>query len=134
VTRLCVRPTHQPLRGNVSLPSDKSIGHRALMLAALATGRSRLQGFSYGEDNLATLRALRQMGVLAQDDAAGTLLVQGVGLGGLRAPQSSIDCGNSGTSMRLLTGLLAAQCFGSELVGDESRASKGIRTPSARRW
>ncbi len=120
MTRLIVRPAQGPLRGSVPLPSDKSISHRALILAALGAGRSAIRRFSYGEDNVATLAAFRAMGVGVEDDRHGTLAVHGVGLSGLSAPSGDIDCGNSGTTMRLLSGVLAAQHFRTRLVGDAS--------------
>ncbi len=118
--RLRVRPATRPLAGGVAVPSDKSISHRALILAALAAGRSELRGFSHGEDNVATLRAFRALGVAIDDDGAGLVRVEGVGLDGLRAPSVDLDCGNSGTTMRLLCGVLGAQPFRSRLVGDAS--------------
>lgn len=120
MTRLIVQPQRVGLRGSVPVPSDKSICHRALIFAALSRGTCTLRGFSYGEDNVATLRAFRALGVRSEDDGSGTLRVEGVGLDGLRQPADAIDCGNSGTTMRLLCGLLAAQHFRSELVGDAS--------------
>lgn len=120
MSRLLVRPATGPLRGSVPVPSDKSISHRALIFAALSRGACTLRGFSYGEDNVSTLRAFTAMGVKSEDDGAGTVIVHGVGLDGLREPADTIDCGNSGTTMRLLTGLLAAQPFRSRLVGDDS--------------
>src|SRR5262245_38815864 len=118
--RLIVQPAKRPLSGSVPVPADKSISHRALILASISGGKSELRGFSYGEDNVATQRAFGQMGVRIEDDAHGTLQVHGVGLAGLSAPPSDIDCGNSGTTMRLLSGVLAAQAFESRLVGDAS--------------
>lgn len=120
MTQLIVKPQARALAGSVPVPADKSISHRALIFAALATGRSELRGFSYGEDNVATSRAFREMGVVIEDDAHGTLRVHGVGLGGLSAPAREIDCGNSGTTMRLLSGVLAGQPFAARLTGDAS--------------
>lgn len=117
----------KPLRGSVPVPSDKSIAHRALIFASLADGgasRSELRNLSLGEDNLATLRALQAMGVGAEEDDAGHLRIQGVGLHGLREPRAELDCQNSGTTMRLLAGLLAAQPFQSVLVGDASLSQR----------
>jgi 3-phosphoshikimate 1-carboxyvinyltransferase len=118
--RLHVRPASRPLSGSVPVPSDKSISHRALIFAALARGRSLLRGFSYGEDNVSTLEAFRKLGILAEDDGAGSVGVQGAGLLGLKPPSAELDCGNSGTTMRLLSGVLAAQPFQARLVGDAS--------------
>jgi 3-phosphoshikimate 1-carboxyvinyltransferase len=114
------------LRGRLRVPGDKSIGHRALLFAALAEGRSVIRGLSGGLDNRATAAAFRAMGVTIdeKDDVA---IVEGVGLDGLRLPTTSIDCGNSGTTMRLLAGLLAAQRFGVRLVGDRSLESRPMR-------
>jgi 3-phosphoshikimate 1-carboxyvinyltransferase len=120
VSKLIVRPAARPLAGSVPVPSDKSIGHRALIFGALSSGPSRLSHFSYGEDNVSTLAAFRAMGVRIDDDAAGGLVVHGVGLDGLRAPPGPLDCGNSGTTLRLMCGLLAAQPFPSTLTGDAS--------------
>jgi 3-phosphoshikimate 1-carboxyvinyltransferase len=120
MTRLVVRPAKAGLSGSVPVPSDKSISHRALILAALSGGRCTLRSFSYGEDNVATLRAFRSLGVQFEDDSRGTVVAHGVGLAGLRAPGEAIDCGNSGTSLRLLAGVLSAQPFQSRLIGDAS--------------
>jgi 3-phosphoshikimate 1-carboxyvinyltransferase len=119
VADLVVHPARKPLLGSVPVPADKSIAHRALLLAGLAEGTSRIRGGVLGEDNLATLAALRAMGVVA-DERPGELVVKGVGLLGLRAPTAPLDCGNSGTTMRLLAGVLVAQRFASRLVGDAS--------------
>lgn len=108
------------LRGDLEMPGDKSISHRAVMLAALAEGTSHINGFLESEDTCATVRAFVQMGVHIEAPAPGERVVHGVGLRGLRAPQAPIDCGNAGTGMRLLTGLLAGQGFDSTLTGDAS--------------
>ena len=108
------------LQGSIRVPGDKSISHRAIMLGALAEGRTHIQGFLEGEDSLATLKAFRAMGLTISDPKGGELEIQGAGLHGLKAPQQDLDMGNSGTAMRLMTGLLAAQNFSSVLVGDES--------------
>ncbi|MAQ19610.1 MAG: 3-phosphoshikimate 1-carboxyvinyltransferase, partial [Sandaracinus sp.] len=108
-----------PLRGTVKVPGDKSIGHRSLLFAALARGASTIAGFSGGEDNLSTAACLRAMGVDVQVDGD-RVAVRGVGLRGLRMPRDVLDCGNSGTTMRLMAGLLSAQRFGSRMVGDAS--------------
>ncbi len=101
------------------VPGDKSIGHRAVLFAGLARGVVEVTGLSGGEDNQRTVAALRALGVRIEPGADGALIVHGVGVDGLRAAPGPIDCGNSGTSMRLLAGLLAAQPFASTLVGDE---------------
>lgn len=109
-----------PLTGTIVVPGDKSVSHRAIMLAALADGVSRIDGFLEGEDTRATAAAFAGMGVRIQTPSPSTRIVHGVGLHGLQAPAASIDCGNAGTGMRLLAGLLAGQRFDSVLVGDAS--------------
>jgi 3-phosphoshikimate 1-carboxyvinyltransferase len=116
-----------PLRGELRVPGDKSISHRAIMLAAIAEGRSRISGFLEGEDTRATARAFAEMGVRVETPSASERVVHGVGLHGLRAPKRAIDCGNAGTGMRLLTGLLAGQAFDSALTGDESLSRRPMR-------
>lgn len=106
------------LEGDVSLPGDKSISHRAVMLAALAEGRSHIRGFLEGEDTLATSRMFSQLGVRIQAPVTGERVVDGVGLDGLRCAGAELDCGNAGTGMRLMAGVLAGQAFDSRLVGD----------------
>lgn len=104
----------------VTVPGDKSVSHRALMLGSIAEGRTEVSGFLAGEDCLATLAAMRQLGVSIDQPSATEVSIEGVGLHGLRAPATELDLGNSGTAMRLMTGLLAAQPFDSVLTGDES--------------
>lgn len=118
MSRFVVQGGGPGLRGAVEVPGDKSIGHRALLFSAIADGRSVVRGLSGGEDNRRTAEALRQLGVVITEQADGSLLVEGVGLEGLTAPAAPIDCGNSGTTMRLLCGLLAPRRFASTLVGD----------------
>lgn len=124
MTRLLVHPMTKPLIGSVPVPSDKSIGHRAVIFASLAQGRSVVRGFSYGEDNVATMKAFAAMGVGFDDDRAGTLAVEGRGLEALSTPREPLDCGNSGTTMRLLSGVLAAQHFKSRMIGDASLSKR----------
>lgn len=107
------------LSGRITVPGDKSISHRALILGAIAEGETRVTGFLQGEDTLATAKAFQQMGVEIENDGK-LVRINGVGLKGLKKSSSSIDLGNSGTSVRLMTGLLAGQNFDSELVGDKS--------------
>ncbi|MBC7908883.1 MAG: 3-phosphoshikimate 1-carboxyvinyltransferase [Pyrinomonadaceae bacterium] len=114
------------LRGRLRLPGDKSISHRAAIIAALANGRTHIENFSTSEDCAATLSCLAQLGVSIERDGA-SLLIEGVGLKGLRAPSAPLDCGNSGTTMRLLAGVLAAQGFAAVLTGDESLRSRPMR-------
>jgi 3-phosphoshikimate 1-carboxyvinyltransferase len=131
-----VQGATRPLTGSVPVPSDKSIAHRALLLSALAEGASELRRFSYGGDNVSTMGLLRALGVAIDDDGQGTLRVHGVGLMGLTAPREPLDCGNSGTTMRLAAGILVAQPFASILTGDSSlsgRPMARIATPLRRR-
>lgn len=116
-----------PLRGTIRVPGDKSISHRAMMLGALADGVTRVSGFLEGEDTLATAAAFRAMGVRIEDDGPGRKIVHGAGIDGLRAPAAPIDCGNAGTGMRLLAGLLAGQRFDSTLTGDASLTRRPMR-------
>ncbi|ASQ45709.1 3-phosphoshikimate 1-carboxyvinyltransferase [Legionella clemsonensis] len=108
------------LQGDITVPGDKSISHRAIILGAIAKGTTTISGFLDGEDCLATLKAFQSMGVAIEGPVAQRVVIQGVGKYGLQKPADAIDCGNSGTSMRLLAGLLAAQPFDSELTGDTS--------------
>ena len=108
------------LTGEARVPGDKSISHRSIMLGALADGVTRVTGFLEGEDALATVAAFRAMGVQIEGPEDGRVTIHGVGLKGLRAPSAPLDLGNSGTSIRLLSGLLAGQDFASELTGDVS--------------
>lgn len=117
---LVVHPASAPLVGSVPVPSDKSIGHRAILFGALSTGRTHVRRLSFGEDNVATLAAFQAMGIESERPDADSLIVHGRGLYGLRAPAAELDCGNSGTTMRLLTGILAAQRFSTTLIGDAS--------------
>ncbi|PLX80838.1 MAG: 3-phosphoshikimate 1-carboxyvinyltransferase [Desulfuromonas sp.] len=107
------------LRGEIVVPGDKSISHRSIMFGSLATGESVVHGFLQGEDNHATLNAFRSMGVQIENLPDGVLRIVGKGLHGLQEPGDVIDCGNSGTTMRLMTGLLSGQNFFSVLSGDQ---------------
>jgi 3-phosphoshikimate 1-carboxyvinyltransferase len=109
-----------PLRGTVSLPGDKSISHRALMLAAMARGRSRIEGLCGGSDVHSTISALRAMGVPVESAGGRAWDVDGVGSGGLLQPEAPLDMGNSGTSTRLLMGLIASHPITADFTGDES--------------
>ena len=108
------------LVGHLAVPGDKSISHRAVLIAAVCEGETRITGFGRSADTEATIEAVRALGVEVVEDGVDALSVQGVGLGGLRQPDAPIECGNAGTLMRLLTGLLASQEGRYELVGDES--------------
>jgi 3-phosphoshikimate 1-carboxyvinyltransferase len=117
MSHLAVQPGG-PLRGSVRVPGDKSISHRALLLAAIAEGTSRVEGFLPAGDCLATLRSVRALGIGVEEHSQTTLIVHGRGLHGLQEPDDVLDCGRSGTTMRLLAGILAGQRFTSLLTGD----------------
>lgn len=118
------------LRGRLRVPGDKSVSHRAAMLAALASGRTRVENFSSSADCASTLEALRGLGVRVEREGS-VVVVEGAGgddgAPRLRRPGAALDCGNSGTTMRLLAGLLAAQPFASVLTGDESLTGRPMR-------
>ena len=121
-----VRPASR-LRGTIAVPGDKSISHRAAILNALAEGDAVIRNFLPGEDCLSTLGVLEALGVSTELEGEGadtTLNVHGVGLRGLREPHDVLDCGNSGTTMRLMAGVLSGQPFGSVLTGDDSLRSR----------
>ena len=121
--------------GALQLPGDKSISHRALMLGGIAEGETRIEGFLASEDCLATLAALRALGVRIERPAETEVRVQGVGLTGLAGSPAPLDMGNAGTAMRLFMGLLAGQRFDSELIGDASlsrRPMQRVATPLER--
>ncbi|AKT42675.1 3-phosphoshikimate 1-carboxyvinyltransferase [Chondromyces crocatus] len=136
---LVIHPATKPLFGSVPVPADKSITHRAILLAGIASGRSRIRGAALGEDNRATLAALRAFGIRIEEPSPTEMLIEGAGLLGLQAPAAPIDCGNSGTTMRLLAGVLAAQRFVTRLIGDASlsrrpmeRVARPLRMRGAR--
>ena len=108
------------VKGQIRVPGDKSISHRSIMLGSLAEGETEVFGFLEGEDSLATLQAFRDMGVTIEGPNNGHVKIYGVGMNGLLPPPGPLYVGNSGTSMRLLAGLLSAQAFDVELTGDES--------------
>lgn len=120
-------PCANGLKGQVRVPGDKSISHRAVMLSSLANGVSEITGLLEGEDVLATLVAFKAMGVQVEGPSDGQLTVTGVGVRGLQQPSVDLDMGNSGTAMRLMSGILAAQNFPSKLVGDESLTQRPMR-------
>jgi len=109
---------------SVTVPGDKSVSHRALMLGSIATGRTKIKGFLTGEDCLATMAAMQSLGVEIKQLSATEISIQGVGLHGLQAPTADLDLGNSGTAMRLIAGLLAGQELSSVLTGDESLSGR----------
>ncbi len=115
------------LRGELKVPGDKSVSHRAIMLGALAEGTTRVTGFLEGEDTRATARVFEALGVAIETPSPSERIVHGVGLAGLRAPAAALDCGNAGTGMRLLAGVLAGQDFDSVLVGDASLSRRPMR-------
>jgi 3-phosphoshikimate 1-carboxyvinyltransferase len=125
--RSCIASRGTPLRGDIVVPGDKSVSHRAIMLGAIADGVTRIEGFLEGEDTRATAAIFAQLGVRIEAPSEGVRIVHGVGLHGLHAPSGPLDCGNAGTAMRLLAGLLAAQAFDSVLVGDESLSKRPMR-------
>jgi 3-phosphoshikimate 1-carboxyvinyltransferase len=120
-----IKPARR-VSGSLRLPGDKSISHRAAMLAALAEGTTRLENFSTSEDCASTLRCLMQLGVRIEREGA-CVEIEGAGLDGLRAPLAPLDCGNSGSTMRMLAGVLASQDFISELTGDDSLCARPMR-------
>ncbi|QOW21155.1 3-phosphoshikimate 1-carboxyvinyltransferase [Novilysobacter avium] len=115
------------LHGSLRVPGDKSISHRAVMLGALADGTTEIHGFLDGEDTRATARIFTQLGVRIDTPAPTVCVVHGVGLHGLRGTDEVLDCGNAGTGMRLLAGVLAGQAFDSVLVGDASLTKRPMR-------
>ena len=122
------------LRGEVTIPGDKSISHRSIMFSSLALGTTRVSGFLTGEDNLSTLKAFQAMGISISQPVPGELVVEGRGLDGLQEPADVLDCGNSGTTMRLMCGLLSGQRFFSVLSGDQylrRRPMKRVVAPLA---
>lgn len=121
-----IEPAKAGLSGTAFTPADKSISHRALLLAALAEGTSYIDGRGFGGDNISTVRALRALGVDIEE-LHETIVVHGVGLRGLRGPAADLDCGNSGTTMRLLLGILAVQAFSFRLRGDASLSKRPMR-------
>ena len=113
-----------PLRGTLKVPGDKSISHRALMLSALAVGTSHISGLLEGEDVLATAAAMRAMGAHTERNGEGSWTVHGVGVGGLMQPSGALDMGNSGTSTRLLMGLVASHRLPATFIGDASLSKR----------
>jgi len=135
--RFVVTPGNS-LAGKVRVAGDKSISHRAILFGAIAEGTTRVSGFLPGEDCLATLQAMQAMGVKIERPAETEVVIHGVGMWGLQAPQGSLDLGNSGTAMRLMMGLLAGQRFPATMTGDESlsvrpmeRVAKPLRSMGA---
>ncbi len=115
------------LNGQARVPGDKSMSHRSIMLGSLAEGTTHVKGFLQAEDALATLQAFRDMGVVIEGPKDGEVIIHGVGKHGLKAPTKPLYLGNSGTSMRLLSGLLAGQAFDSVLTGDKSLSGRPMK-------
>ena len=111
-------------QGDLRVPGDKSMSHRSIMLGSLAEGMTEVTGFLEGEDSLATLQSFREMGVQIEGPDKGRVVIHGVGLHGLKAPSKPLYLGNSGTSIRLLSGLLTGQSFDTELTGDASLSGR----------
>lgn len=116
-----------PLKGAIRVPGDKSISHRALMFAGLAVGRSTIHGLLKGEDVLATAAAMRQLGAHIAREADGTWIVDGVGVGSLLEPKQALEMGNSGTSTRLLMGLVASHAITATFTGDASLSGRPMK-------
>ena len=119
MTTLTVGRTNA-LHGAMEIPGDKSISHRAIMLASLAQGKSHIYGALESEDVVATMLSMKAMGVSITRKTSNCFEIYGVGINGLQVPKSHLDMGNSGTAMRLLCGILIGQKFGCELTGDQS--------------
>ena len=111
------------LSGVITIPGDKSISHRAIIMGSIANGVTKVSGFLEGNDSLATMKSFQQMGV-GIEQLGSKLIIKGVGMHGLKAPTKPLNLGNSGTSIRLMSGLLSAQSFDSELCGDQSLSKR----------
>src|SRR3989337_958641 len=129
------------LEGEIKVPGDKSISHRAVILGSIADGKTNITNFLPGEDNLRTVGAFRKMGAAIERPSPSTVVINGAGMRGLKEPDDFIDCGNSGTTARLLTGLLSAQSFFSTITGDKylrvrpmERVVKPLTLMGARIW
>ena len=114
------------LRGHIAVPGDKSVSHRSVLLGAIAEGETSVRGFGRSADTESTIAAVRALGVTVHDDDVDALRVEGAGLRGLREPGEPIDCGNSGTTLRLLAGIRAGQAGRFELTGDDSLRRRPI--------
>ncbi|MDY7032748.1 MAG: 3-phosphoshikimate 1-carboxyvinyltransferase [Thermodesulfobacteriota bacterium] len=131
----------ESLQGEATVPGDKSISHRAIIIGSLAKGKTSIKGISKGDDNLRTMKAFQMMGVDMEESEGESLIIHGKGLYGLAEPKNIIDAGNSGTTMRLLTGLLSGQKFFSVITGDSSlrkrpmkRVVEPLRSMGAKIW
>jgi len=127
VDMLIASACHAPLRGSIRVPGDKSISHRAIMLGAIARGITEVSGFLEGADALSTMHAFRALGVRIDGPDQGRVRIHGVGMHGLSPASHDLDCGNAGTAMRLMMGLLAGQRFASTLIGDASLSKRPMR-------
>ena len=114
-----LRTNSKGLKGTIRVPGDKSISHRSIIFGSLAKGETKVYDILRGEDVLSTIQVFRELGVSIQDDGD-VIRIQGVGFQGLQAPTSPLDMGNSGTSIRLISGVLAGQDFAVTMVGDDS--------------
>ena len=126
-----VEPSNN-ISGIISVPGDKSISHRSLILLSISEGEAKISGMLESDDCLATLKIFKKLGVSITNDSNGSYYIKGKGLYSLKKTSSDLCCGNSGTSMRLLTGLLCGQKFSSRLIGDDSlnlRPMKRISSP-----
>ncbi len=119
-----ILPGKKNFQGKFTVPGDKSVSHRSIMFGAIAEGTTHVTGFLEGEDALATLQAFRDMGVSIEGPKNGEVTIHGVGMHGLKSPASALYMGNSGTSMRLLSGMLSAQKFDSVMTGDASLSKR----------
>jgi 3-phosphoshikimate 1-carboxyvinyltransferase len=115
------------ISGEIRVPGDKSVSHRSIMFGSIAEGTTHVTGFLEGEDSLNTLRAFKAMGVEIEGPVDGNVTIHGVGMHGLKKPATTLDMGNSGTSMRLLSGLLSGQAFDLELSGDASLSKRPMK-------
>ena len=114
------------INGEISVPGDKSISHRSLILLSISKGVGKITGLLESDDCLATLNIIKKMGIEITKDENNSYIVHGKGIHGLKKPKGDLNCGNSGTSMRLLTGLLSSQSFPSCLIGDDSLTKRPI--------
>ena len=112
-----------PLKGHLTIPGDKSISHRSIIFGALAQGQTRVYDILRGEDVLSTMQVFRDLGVSIEDDGQ-VVTIEGLGFSGFRAPDKPLDMGNSGTSIRLISGVLAGSDFTVEMVGDDSLSKR----------
>lgn len=115
------------IKGRIRVPGDKSVSHRSIMLGSIAEGTTFVSGFLEGDDSLATLKAFQDMGVQIEGPYNGKVTIHGVGLKGLKKPKAALDMGNSGTAMRLMSGIIAGQDFECELIGDASLSTRPMK-------